>query len=157
MIAILATVGMGIAGDAAVATDECTGVGTVINTGLLRCTKMMEPVKRELITQAAEEAGLQCVESCCGVKHKFCNSDVWKGNLEGFASALHAAILNDRYHTTEVEPEPTPKRQVMPKVDGKSFRCACGCNVFTDTSVLHYTCNSCGAKFVGEETTESIQ
>lgn len=41
-------------------------------------------------------------------------------------------------------------RQVMPKVQGQSFRCDCGCNVFTELSAPHYRCNACGARFKGE-------
>ncbi len=40
--------------------------------------------------------------------------------------------------------------QVMPKVGGKSFRCECGCNVFTIIDKLKYECNSCEARYVGE-------
>ena len=40
---------------------------------------------------------------------------------------------------------------VMPVVDGKSFRCDCRCNVFKriiGTQV--YVCNACGARYHGE-------
>jgi hypothetical protein len=40
----------------------------------------------------------------------------------------------------------------MVKVDGKRFRCECGCNVFKQRGEK-YTCNSCGAKYVGEKDT----
>lgn len=40
--------------------------------------------------------------------------------------------------------------QVMPRVDGKPFRCDCGCNVFTKIGSLHYQCNSCEARWKGE-------
>src|SRR5690606_24634676 len=42
-------------------------------------------------------------------------------------------------------------RQVMPKVDGKSFHCHCGCNVFTEYDYLKYECNSCREKYKGEK------
>ena len=38
----------------------------------------------------------------------------------------------------------------MPKVNGKTFRCPCGCNVFhkeEDPNI--YICNSCNAKYEG--------
>ena len=40
--------------------------------------------------------------------------------------------------------------QVMPKVGGKSFRCDCGCNVFTKIGVYRYKCNACRAIYQGE-------
>lgn len=49
--------------------------------------------------------------------------------------------------------EECPDCNVMVKIDGKSFRCACGCNVFhhpepADRSL--YQCNGCGERFRGE-------
>jgi hypothetical protein len=42
-------------------------------------------------------------------------------------------------------------KQVMPKVDGKSFRCTeCGCNVFTEDAPLKFECNGCGVRYEGE-------
>ena len=41
-------------------------------------------------------------------------------------------------------------RQVMPRVDGVSFRCECGCNVFTEIGTKRYRCNSCDATYQGE-------
>ena len=39
----------------------------------------------------------------------------------------------------------------MFKVNGVPFRCDCGCNVFQLWQPPHrYTCNSCGAHWVGE-------
>lgn len=32
----------------------------------------------------------------------------------------------------------------------RSFRCACGCNVFHKDGERHYICNSCGARYRGE-------
>lgn len=40
--------------------------------------------------------------------------------------------------------------QVMPKVGGKSFRCDCGCNVFTKIGEYRYECNACTARYQGE-------
>lgn len=40
--------------------------------------------------------------------------------------------------------------QVMPKVGGKSFRCDCGCNVFTKIGDYRYECNACTARYQGE-------
>ncbi len=48
--------------------------------------------------------------------------------------------------------EPKYPRQVMPKIKGKSFRCECGCNVFTEYTPLHYKCNACNAKYKGDPT-----
>lgn len=45
-------------------------------------------MRRELITQAAEEAALSRTYACCGTEGKFCNSDEWRGNLEVFAKAV---------------------------------------------------------------------
>lgn len=43
--------------------------------------------------------------------------------------------------------------QTMIKLQGKSFRCGCGCNVFhfpdKDNSD-RYECNACGAQYVSE-------
>lgn len=46
---------------------------------------------------------------------------------------------------------PEGTRQVMPKVDGKSFRCPCGCNVFTEIAPLKFECNSCKVLYSGEK------
>jgi hypothetical protein len=43
---------------------------------------------REFILKAIEKSGLQRTRSCCGVDDKFCNTDEWRGNLEGFAQAI---------------------------------------------------------------------
>lgn len=41
-------------------------------------------------------------------------------------------------------------RQVMPRINGEPFHCEeCGANVFTAIK-NKYTCNSCGAKYIGE-------
>jgi len=37
------------------------------------------------------------------------------------------------------------------KIDGKTFRCECGCNVFRRIGELRYECNSCRATFTGEK------
>lgn len=47
------------------------------------------------------------------------------------------------------EPEPLGE-QVMPRVDGKPFRCDCQCNVFAAIGPLRYRCNSCGVEYQGE-------
>ena len=38
----------------------------------------------------------------------------------------------------------------MPQVDGKSFRCDCGANVFTRVGNYEYLCNGCRARWQGE-------
>ena len=35
-------------------------------------------------------------------------------------------------------------------IEGKNFRCDCGCNVFREYEKLKYTCNACNAKYIGE-------
>ena len=45
-------------------------------------------VSREIIFQAAEEAGFVRTHSCCNVDLKLCQNDEWRGNLEGFANAI---------------------------------------------------------------------
>lgn len=45
-------------------------------------------VSCELIAQAIKESGLEQIKTCCGVEHKYCNLDEWKGNLQGFANIL---------------------------------------------------------------------
>jgi len=44
--------------------------------------------------------------------------------------------------------------QVMPRVNGKHFRCSCGCNVFTEYEPLKYRCNSCDTCYQGEKEKE---
>ncbi len=39
---------------------------------------------------------------------------------------------------------------VMPKVNGKSFRCHCGANVFTAIAEKKYECNGCQEWYIGE-------
>jgi hypothetical protein len=46
---------------------------------------------------------------------------------------------------------------VMPKVDGKHFRCECGCNVFTEYERYKYRCNSCYATYCGEPADDQIK
>jgi len=41
--------------------------------------------------------------------------------------------------------------QVMPKVNGESFRCSCGCNVFTKYEVGRYRCNGCKKCYESED------
>jgi len=40
---------------------------------------------------------------------------------------------------------------VMCFINGKSFRCECGCNVFTKVGDLKYRCNACEARYTGEK------
>ena len=44
----------------------------------------------------------------------------------------------------------TYPRPVMVKIEGKTFRCDCGCNVLTAYAHHRYTCNGCGARYVGD-------
>lgn len=45
-------------------------------------------------------------------------------------------------------------RDYVVRIDGKLFRCECGCNVFRKPDPEHkpklFCCNSCGAHWVGE-------
>lgn len=52
-------------------------------------------VSREIIFQAAEEAGLVRTHSCCNVDLKLCQNDEWRGNLEGFANAILRLTTSD--------------------------------------------------------------
>ena len=46
-----------------------------------------------------------------------------------------------------------PNNQVMVYVAGskRSFRCDCGCNVFTKHQNNKMICNSCGTSYTGEK------
>jgi hypothetical protein len=45
-----------------------------------------------------------------------------------------------------------PDEDLMLKVNGVSFRCSCGCNVFRRfcNNPLRYICNSCRETYTGE-------
>ena len=45
-------------------------------------------MRREILQQAIEEAGLQQIKSCCGVEHKYCSTDEWRGDLAAFAEIV---------------------------------------------------------------------
>lgn len=45
----------------------------------------------------------------------------------------------------------TKPEQVMPKINGKHYRCECGCNVFARTGPSRLECNGCQAKFSTEQ------
>lgn len=40
-----------------------------------------------------------------------------------------------------------PRKDVMPKINGQSYRCECGCNVFRWAYVDRLKCNGCGALY----------
>lgn len=46
----------------------------------------------------------------------------------------------------------TEDNDIMPMIDGKSFRCSCGCNVFRRLKYNKnkYKCNSCEVIYIGE-------
>jgi hypothetical protein len=50
----------------------------------------------------------------------------------------------------QVDAEAAKPKQVMPRVEGKPFRCECGANVFTEYEPFKYRCNGCGATYTGE-------
>jgi hypothetical protein len=44
------------------------------------------------------------------------------------------------------------ERDVMLQIEGKSFRCECGCNVFRkELNGTLYKCNACGSLYNGED------
>lgn len=45
----------------------------------------------------------------------------------------------------------TSKEDVMVKINGKTYRCECGCNVFRWISDTKLKCNSCEATYTGEK------
>jgi hypothetical protein len=49
---------------------------------------------REFILKAIEKSGLQRIHSCCSVDDKFCATDEWRGNLEGFAEAVVGVVVD---------------------------------------------------------------
>jgi hypothetical protein len=68
-----------------------------------------------------------------------------------FTKKCHAEAIAE---LGKVEATPTlgfVVKDVMPKINGKSFRCACGCNVFKEFAPLRYRCNGCQATFSGEK------
>lgn len=66
----------------------------------------------------------------------------YDGYFEEARQVLGIAITA-KTQTTEIE-----NRNVMVKVDGKNFRCACGGNVFGKfRGVERYQCNSCDAEY----------
>ena len=46
----------------------------------------------------------------------------------------------------------TDGKDIMVKIDGKFFRCHCGCNVFRKlkSNASKYVCNSCEEVYTGE-------
>ena len=48
---------------------------------------------------------------------------------------------------------------VLIEVDGKSFRCDCGCNVFHHPELKPeiYECNACGARYKGTKNAARVQ
>lgn len=45
---------------------------------------------------------------------------------------------------------PLESRQVMPIINGQSFHCKCGCNLFTQSPDGIYHCNACPLEYSGE-------
>lgn len=44
--------------------------------------------RSEWVEQAIKEAGLSKVYDCCGVPHKYCSTDTYRGELQAFSIAL---------------------------------------------------------------------
>jgi len=60
---------------------------------------------------------------------------------------VHPLTVGDALKQNEDDGLPN----VMPRVNGKSFRCECGCNVFKEVQPLRFKCNSCSATYSGEK------
>jgi len=66
-----------------------------------------------------------------------------------------AASTENQHMLTNAKP--VSLGDIMVKVNGKTFRCECGCNVFrhpydpkTQTPILDkYNCNGCGTTYTG--------
>lgn len=67
----------------------------------------------------------------------------------------------DSYTTEELRKELARRKNaleemvnedVMPMIDGRSFRCGCGCNVFRHPKgkPTVFVCNSCRDRYIGE-------
>jgi hypothetical protein len=54
----------------------------------------------------------------------------------------------ERVRRTAARHAKRPREQVMPRINGKSFRCRCGANVFTRKG-SRYTCNGCAEVYIG--------
>ena len=54
---------------------------------------------REIITKALANSGFECRRSCCGASHKYCQGDVWEGNMELLAKNL--ALLLEKAPSTD--------------------------------------------------------
>lgn len=75
----------------------------------------------------------------------------------GHSSADHGddcktiPVLRERVRLTVEFADPVPP-DVMPMIDGRSFRCSCGCNVFRhpEGEPLVFVCNGCRARYRGE-------
>lgn len=68
-------------------------------------------------------------------------------NSAGLTGAKRLAQFR---HKKEQRTGPDQGEQVMPRVDGKSFQCDCGANVFTRVGAYEYLCNGCRARWQGE-------
>lgn len=80
-------------------------------------------------------------------KNKDCDKVLLREDL---LDMLNAA---EQLKHKQQEPKTGPKHgeQVMVQLEGKTFRCGCGCNVFTrirDTS--SFLCNACKSQWKGE-------
>ena len=85
--------------------------------------------------------------------------DEWEAKIED--GGLNGSDVYDMYNDWKQEREvyiprarPIPganHKQSMLRVDGKLFRCECGCNVFSEYEPLKYVCNSCEALYTGEK------
>ncbi len=76
----------------------------------------------------------------------------WRGSVNTFSYIVLKGedIMADDWK--EFIPGFEPE-QTMIKLSGSSgsFRCECGCNVFTKDGPSHYMCNSCNAGYTGVE------
>lgn len=79
------------------------------------------------------------------VRDTLSSSAIW---IEGDEDEEVENEPSDPVRTETGEPE-----NFMPKVDGQSFRCECGCNVFQKpyrTRPEVFQCNGCGERYIGE-------
>ncbi len=71
------------------------------------------------------------------------------GETQLLAKALLALAAESK---PEVLREEIGTEDFMPRINGVTFRCSCGCNVFRKLVKRPevYVCNSCGDRYVGE-------
>lgn len=116
---------------------------------------------------AAVSAERECIAKICDERHAHATaaagmdgSSVWQLRQQGRAAEaknLAMVIRGDTScvaRTTATGAARQDGEQVMPRVNGKPFRCEeCNSNVFTRYDGTRFRCNGCGACYHGEGTT----